>query len=484
MGTTRRIGASEGWSQLYFDAAPVLFLVLGPDFVVERINEKGTRVLDLEVSEIVEKSWFDHFVPRRFRESEKHRLEQLAASSTADPIRIESCVITSSGQERNIRWNVQAIHDDEGALVAFLCAGEDVTQQQEAEKALRETEAKAQAILETTVDAVITVDERGLIESFNSAAERIFGYKAEEVIGRNVKVLMPQPYRDEHDGYMRSYRETGRRKIIGIGREVVGLRKDGTTFPMDLAVSEVELEGRTIFTGVVRDISDRRRLEHEILRTSDLERRRIGQDLHDGLGQMLTGTALICRNLVKKLRAAGRPEAEELEEITTFIQQADNHARGLAKGLVPVELEENGLAAALRQLAHNAERLFDVHSSFEQLGSTPKLDSTASTHVFRIAQEAVSNAVKHGRANKINITLSGGDRQVRLRIKDDGVGFPSELPEDRGMGVQIMNYRARVIGGTLEIWRDPAGGTVVTCTLPYQAAATSTLITNEKSDVE
>ena len=113
---------------------------------------------------------------------------------------------------------------------------------------------------------------------------------------------------------------------------------------------------------------------------------------------MLTGTALISRNLAKKLREEGRPEAEELEEITSFIQEADNHASGLSKGLVPVELEENGLAAALRQLAHNAERLFNVRCTFGQLGSASNLDSTAATHLYRIAQEALSKAVKHGRA--------------------------------------------------------------------------------------
>lgn len=479
MAQTSSRKPSENLSQQYFDLAPIIFLVLSPELTVVRINDKGASVLDHEKDEIVGKKWFPHFVPKGIRASEEEHFEHLSSASDGQVAKFESSVITRSGHEKSVRWSVQAIRSDDRTAQALLCAGEDVTERQEAERALRETEAKARAILDTTVDAVITIDDRGIIESFNPAAERIFKYKAEEVIGRNVKVLMPKPYRDEHDGYIQSYHDTGRRKIIGVGREVVGRTKDGTTFPMDLAVSEVELEGRTIFTGIIRDISDRRRLEHEILRISDLERRRIGQDLHDGLGQMLTGTALIARNLAKKLREAERPEAEGLEEITSFIQEADNYARGLAKGLVPVELEDDGLAAALRQLAINAERLFDVRCSFEQLGSTLNTDSTAATHVYRIAQEAVSNAVKHGRAKRIVITLSGGSHQLRLRVKDDGIGFPDELPEDRGMGVQIMNYRARVIGGTLEIWRDPAGGTAVTCTLPHQAAVSSTLATNE-----
>ena len=120
------------------------------------------------------------------------------------------------------------------------------------------------------MDGIITIDERGIIETFNTAAENIFGYAAEEVIGRNIKVLMPSPYRQEHDGYLRNYLETGHRKIIGIGREVVGQRKDGSVFPLELAVSEVNLHsGRKLFTGMVRDVTTRRRLEQEILRISE-----------------------------------------------------------------------------------------------------------------------------------------------------------------------------------------------------------------------
>src|SRR5690606_33902293 len=148
---------------------------------------------------------------------------------------------------------------------------------------------------------------------------------AGEVAGRNVSVLMPEPYRSEHDGYLAAYRETGRRRIIGIGREVVGRRRDGSTFPMDLAVSEGALPTRRLFTGVVRDISERRELEQEVLRVAEEERRRIGQDLHDGLGQALTGTALIARGLARQLRGAAPPPpaeaADEVEEVARLVKE-------------------------------------------------------------------------------------------------------------------------------------------------------------------
>ena len=354
--------------------------------------------------------------------------------------------------------------------VANVLAG--AVERSRTEQALRESEAKARAIVETTVDGIITIDERGHIQSFNEAAEDIFGYDEEEVLGENVKMLMPPPYREEHDGYMRSYHETGRRRIIGVGREVTGRRKDGSTFPMDLAVSEVTLGDRHIFTGIVRDISERRRLEKELLNISEQERRRIGQDLHDGLGQMLTGIGLLGQNVVRQLEKEDHPRAEDVAEITELVKEADQYARDLARGLTPVDVDANGLSQALQRLSDNAVRLFDVPCTFEEVGTALVHDSSTATHLYRIAQEAVSNAVRHGDASRLKILLASGERQIRLRVQDDGVGFEDDSVEGPGMGVHIMNYRARIIGGTLEITSSVGDGTVVTCTLPRSEMTT------------
>src|SRR5882724_8415078 len=135
------------------------------------------------------------------------------------------------------------------------------TERRLSQAALHDSEERLRAILQTAVEGIITIDERGIVESMNPAAEKTFGWKAAEVIGKNVSTLMPAPYRQEHDGYLHNYATTGHAKIIGIGREVLGQRKDGSVFPMDLAVSEVRLAGRRLFTGFVRDISERKRAE-------------------------------------------------------------------------------------------------------------------------------------------------------------------------------------------------------------------------------
>lgn len=367
--------------------------------------------------------------------------------------------------------------------IANVLAG--AVEQARTKQALQASEANARAILETTVDGIITIDAEGHIESFNEAAEDIFGYETHEVIGKNVRILMPSPYRQEHDNYIESYHETGEKRIIGIGREVTGQRKDGSTFPMDLAVSEVQRHDRITFTGIVRDISERRRLEQEILSISEQERRRIGQDLHDGLGQMLTGTGLLHKNLADRLGREDHPMAEEAAEITDLIRDADQYARDLARGLTPVDLEASGLSEALRRLADNAQRLFDVNCVFEETGTTLVHNSQAATHLYRITQEAVNNAVRHGEAERIRIILAGGSDQVRLRVHDNGSGFDQSDTENGGMGLRIMKYRARIIGGSFDVSSTIGTGTTVTCTLPRTAdinnASGSSSSTNEST---
>jgi two-component system, LuxR family, sensor kinase FixL len=331
------------------------------------------------------------------------------------------------------------------------------------QQALRDGEARVRAIVNTLVDGIITIDERGIIDWMNPAAERLFGYKSPEVLGRNVNVLMPEPYRGEHDVYLLNYLRTGRAKIIGIGREVVGRRKDGTVFPMDLAVSELNVGGRRMFTGVVRDITERRRLEREILDAGTEEQRRIGRDLHDGLCQQLTGIAFATEVLTQKLTARSAPEAASLKKVAELVDQSITQARDLARGLQPVTLEAGGLAAALEALAKQLEGMFHVSCVFVCDGPCLVHDNTVATHLYRIAQEATSNAVKHGKARTVVIDLAVAGDELRLVISDDGVGLANAATDGKGIGLQTMDYRARIVGGELKVRPGERGGTTVTC---------------------
>ncbi len=338
-----------------------------------------------------------------------------------------------------------------------------------ADDALRESEARMRGVLNTAVDGIITIDESGVVQSFNPAAERIFGYPAEEVVGQNVKKLMLPPDRDEHDDYVRRYMETGRRRIIGIGREVVGRHKNGSIFPVDLAVSEIQLGHRRIFTGIVRDVSERRALEKEVSETSSREQQRIGRDLHDGLGQELTGIAFIAGTLQKKLAARSLPEAQDAAEITELANASIDHTRALVKGLCPVDLKADGLMTSMRELADTMETLHSQSCSFECRRPVLMDNPDTASHLYYIAYEAANNAVKHAKARNIVISLTSEGDQTVLTVEDDGIGLPTNLPNDAGRGLHIMKYRARMIGGSIVVRRGANRGTVVTCAVDHRA---------------
>jgi len=166
-----------------------------------------------------------------------------------------------------LQVSLQALHVAEGEL--HQQHDDLVVVHQQAEAVLRDSEARTHAILQTAVDGIITIDDRGIVESFNPAAERLFGYTADEVIGQNINMLMPSPYREEHDGYIARYLQTGEPHIIGIGREVRARRRDGTTFPIALAVSEVHLAGHRMFTGIVHDLTARVQAEEALRHARD-----------------------------------------------------------------------------------------------------------------------------------------------------------------------------------------------------------------------
>jgi PAS domain S-box-containing protein len=346
-----------------------------------------------------------------------------------------------------------------------------------AEEALRDREARLAAVVGTAVDAIITIDDQGVVESVNPATERLFGYERIEMVGRNVNILMPEPYRSEHDGYVSRYLRTGEATIIGIGREVVGRRKDGTTFPVDLSVSEFRVGDRRLFTGILHDASNRRRLEREILEASANEQRRVGHELHDGLCQQLTGAAFSAELLARRLKAEAPGSLPAVRKLADEIDEAITQARTLARGLNPVEIHAGGLAAALKDLADKVSATFGVECRFSEDADVTVGDNATETHLFRIAQEAISNAIRHGKAKSIAVRLERRDRSVRLSVGDDGQGFAysSEVGVNRqgsdsaGIGLQTMAYRAKIINGVLAVRPGHPRGVTVSCSIPLEA---------------
>lgn len=217
---------------------------------------------------------------------------------------------------------------------------------------------------------------------------------------------------------------------------------------------------------IFRDITEQKRLEQEILEISDQERRRIGQDLHDGLCQHLAGIELMSQVLEQKLAARSKADAARAGEIARHVREAISQTRSLARGLSPVTLESEGLATGLQELATNTEKMFGVSCRVECPLPVQVNLTSAATHLYRIAQEAVSNAIKHGKAGQVMIRLEPDGSSIRLSVFDNGSGFSQNASRKNGMGLHIMRYRAGMLGGILTIEPNPAGGTRVVCLVP------------------
>lgn len=231
-----------------------------------------------------------------------------------------------------------------------------------------------------------------------------------------------------------------------------------------------------------REIAERERLERELLEVGERERRRLGYDLHDGLCQHLTGTALAVQVLQQKLERRGSPEAVEAAKAVDLVEDGIVLSRKLAKGLQPVEMHAGGLMQALQEFATATSELFKVSCGFACEGPILFGDISIANHLYHIAREATGNAIRHGRARGIVISLDVRDEGTYLTVQDDGIGIPEPFPRKGGMGLTIMTQRAKLIGGTLDIRRGVERGTIVSCCLPHPPLDTETPYETSKAD--
>lgn len=349
----------------------------------------------------------------------------------------------------------------------------DITELRESVEALREREEHLQAVLNAASDVVFTVDRHVHIVDVNSAVSSVFGYDKQTLIGHSLKELFPNAYFDtaRKCAETRGLSDLAGEFDIGSNRSmcnrVLCRRRDGTHFPVYMTVNEIDHLQLYIVT--FHDLSQVKMLERDVLTAAEDEQRRIGQDLHDGIQQELTCLGLFAHTLADKLRSA--PIADDASnslsslatKIASGITQVHKELQRVSRGLIPIALGKDGLVDALQQLANHTDNTAGVRCQFCGL-QIVTIDSTTATHLYRIAQEAVANALKHAAAQRIEISLVVENGHLVLRIVDDGIGVPA-LSENVGMGMRTMNYRASLIGATFSIEPVAAGGTLVTCKL-------------------
>ncbi len=336
----------------------------------------------------------------------------------------------------------------------------DITARKTAQEAVRRSEQQYRMLVEAMNDGLVQEDENGKITFINERFREMLGYTRKEIIGADIARFMAE---ENREFFIREIK--GQNRSAKNAPEIALKSMSGDTI-YAIVSSKILFDDRNRHAGTVMvftDISERKHLERQLLEITIKEQQRIGRDLHDDLGQILAGTGFLCESLARKLADKNLPEAEDAHAIFTLLGSAREHTRILAAGMSPVEIDSGGISAALERLIMSVESVYSVSCS---LVCDPDLDiddSTVETQFHYIVQESINNALTHGKATRVSVSLLRIDGGVRLTITDNGIGIPENMEINRGMGLRIMQYRASAIGASFSISRNRGGGTVVAC---------------------
>jgi PAS domain S-box-containing protein len=380
---------------------------------------------------------------------------------------VEEQIVRLDGKVRDVEVAAATFSDSNGPSIQVTLR--DITSRNEA----RQTLLYYAALVESSDDAIIGETLDGYVTSWNRGAESVFGYHRTEALNKHISLIIPPERAREESVILEKVRQGESVEHY----ETVRQCKDGRLIDISVTISPIrDSRGGIIGAAkIARDITSRRELEREILEISDREQRRIGYDIHDGLCQHLAGIELKSELLEQKLSTLSKSGAARAGEISQYVREAIAQARALARGLSPVTLETDGLISALQELVLTIEKLFKVRCQLDCEAGVAVENQAVATHLFRLAQEAVSNAVKHSKASQISLQFKKDADRIYLGISDNGIGIPAEPFKGRGMGMRIMRSRAGMIGGTLTVERNLSGGTTVICAAPLPAPTKTAL---------
>ena len=332
-----------------------------------------------------------------------------------------------------------------------------------------------EAIFEASPDGIVVVDEGGTIRRVNAAAAEMFGYRPAELLGEPVERLVPEALRGAHRVHRQGYAADPHARPMGIGLQLLGQRRNGSDLPVEISLSPLRLEeGGLLVIATVRDVTQRQRLRDfsaGALRASEEERQRIARELHDDPAQRLAALLVRLRLLG---RAANEVEREEqVRDLRRDLEAAADSVRRIARGLRPPELEDAGVVMALRAHARSVEEGTDLELDLDLEPVDHLLTPDAKLVLYRVVQEALSNAGKHAHADRIGVTVEAVAGQLRIEVTDDGLGFDSakarEYLQMGRVGLASMRERVELANGTFMVHSTPGRGTTVMATLPLES---------------
>jgi PAS domain S-box-containing protein len=352
------------------------------------------------------------------------------------------------------------------------------------EEALRKSEAKAWAVLANVADGILTIDTAGRIEWANPTGANIFAFKAQDLIGKNIRTLVPGTNFRERNQFPHQPAHAEKGSIISLGREVTGRRKDGHEFPLDLSVSMVRLGKQRVFIATVRNITKRKSAEHALSESREQlrllaahlqsvredERKRIAEEVHEVLGQALAGIKIDLAWIMARLAPDQKPVLALAKSTLESVNETILMVRRIATELRPGVLDNFGLTAAIEWQAGEFQKRTGIRCQCLIVGADPELEQEKRTAIFRIFQEALAHAAKHARATEVQISLYTEGRSLLLEVQDNGeTGKPGRKSKAKTLRILSMQERALFLRGELYITESPEFGTTISLRVPWHA---------------
>ena len=474
----QEVASHQGLLRAFYDSAPVIMGVVQRDRagVVHRMaNPRAAELFGVSPDAIPgarpRELGFTDAESRRWDETVR-RCAEFGETCSFETVHPWDSDHDDDGS-RSLRITVSRVRAEGGLHQAdlFSYIGEDVTEARRSAARIR----TLAATVESASDAILITDARidppgPTIVYANPAHGQLTGYRPDEVLGQSPRMFQgPETERAVLDRVRRRI-EAGE----PVSAETVNYRKDGSPFTVHWEISPVRDDAGEIvnWVGMQRDVTDRRRLEFEVLEAAGREQEWMAREIHDGLGQVLTGSGMQLHVLARALKEKGEASlAADAVRIQGYVSDALDQARTISRGLIPVTVDPGELAPALDHLCEAAGQSLDVEIAFEASGPFAVASSERAGHLYRIAQEALANAARHGEAHRVTVTLTEDGSEGTMIIRDDGIGITDDaLEAGGGLGMRTMAYRARRVSGTLDVQQHPDGGTQVRVRFPLVLA--------------
>ncbi|MEY2430385.1 MAG: hypothetical protein QOC92_110, partial [Acidimicrobiaceae bacterium] len=451
------------------EAVPDAVAIIDASGEIILVNEQTERLFGFRRDELVGQM-IEELLPRRLREAHLGVGQGYFSNLRTRPMRsgLAAAGLRKDGSEFAVDISVSTVETDTGRLAtAFF---RDVSSERTARELVQQkTDERFRALLESAPDAVLAVDSRGLIVLANRQTERVFGYERSEVVGQPVETLLPDRFRVRHSNLRNGYFAAPHTRPMGTGLELFGRRKDGSEFPVDISLSEIETDDGRLVAAFIRDatdrearveldrsIAERRAVLARLVSASEEERRRIAGDIHDDSIQVMTAAGMRLQILRRSLNDP--EQLGRLDQLEQTIELSITRLRHLIFELRPPALDNEGLTAALRAYLDEAD---ETTGTSYRLDDRLTVEPSAATRVilYRIAQEVLTNIRKHAQAVSATVTLEARDEGYYMRIRDDGVGFSLDLIKDRPghLGLPAIRERAELAGGWFRLESDPSG---------------------------